>query len=798
MANGVKHLLEFGCYRVDPDHRLLLRGPNPVSLSPKAFDLLLVLLERRGEVVSKDVLMTLLWPDTFVEESNLGQHVFQLRKALGDRPQDHVYIVTVPGRGYRFAEEVRPVAPETGNVAQREEQEERGEDCQEEEIVVASRSLATVKLKQDKALDLRVWIAVGAMVAAILVAAGLYTRSQRKPKLTERDTIVLADFDNRTGDPVFDVALRQALAAQLEQSPFLNLLSDQHIAETLSLMTQPKDSRLNPELAHEVCQRTASSAVLNGTIVQIGARYLLTLKAVSCSTGESLAITEAEARDKNRVLDALGMIATEIRGRLGESLASVQKYNVPPERVTTSSLEALQSYSLAMKNRNGNSTLPIELLKRAIQQDPSFAMAYAQLGVIYINIGQNEQGAATIRNAYELRDRVSDREKFYIASHYDHFVNGDLEAARKDYELWREIYPRDKDPYAGLAAVYYLTGDFDKLALAVQETDRLATRPAPNPGEPSMGAIWSLTFLNHIDEAKALALKGQAIDNDPLFGLSLYSFAFLQGDTAARTHQLESLIDNPTWGDDVLDEEAGTLAFFGQFRQSRDLVARAIEAAIKRDKKEPAAAYSVQAALAEALVGNSTQAKQYVKQALALADTKDIRAISALALSMAGDSAPALRLADDLVKRYPKNTIIQSNYLPTVQAATALWGSSRKPDSQRAIQLLSQTVRYESGVTALDNGICFYPVFVRGQAYLANKQGTTAAAEFQKIVDHPGLVVNEPIGALAHLGLGRAYVLSQNSPKAKTEYQSFLSLWKDADSDIPILKQAKAEYAKLQ
>ena len=797
MANGVKHLLEFGPYRVDPEHRLLLRGQNPVSLSPKAFDLLLVLVQRSGEVVSKDDLMQLLWPDTFVEESNLGQHVFHLRKALGQHRRDHAYIITVPGRGYRFAEQVRPLAPELANIAQDEERKQQEEGRNEREIVFASRSLAQVVIERQGRKDSRLWLIFTAMFVAVSVGVGLYWRSQQEPKLTEKDTIVLSDFENRTGDVVFDGTLRQGLSAQLEQSPFLNLLSDQRIAETLSLMTQPKDAQLSPEIAREICERTASAAVLTGAIAQIGTRYLITVKAAACSTGDSIASASAEASDKNHVLAALGQVASDIRHKVGESLTSVQKYDAPPQDVTTASLEALHSYSLAMKNRNGNSMLPIDLLKRAIQQDPSFAMAYAQLGVIYINIGEIEQGAAIIRSAYELRDRVSDREKFYIASHYDHLVNGDLEAARKDYELWREIYPRDGAPYAGLAAVYYLTGDFDKLVPAVQEADRLQA-PATKSDAPSIGLIWSLTFLNRIDEAKALALKGQAATHDPLFDMSLYQFAFLQGDTGARKRELEILVGNPTWGDAGLGMESGTLAYFGQFAKSRELAQRAVEAALKRDKKESAAAHKGLAALAEAVIGNSILAHQYAKEALALSDGKDTRAMSALALSLAGDSARAAQLADDLEKHYPKNTIIQFNYLPTIRAASQLWNERKQVDGRKAIQLLAATAPYESGVTALDNGICFYPVFVRAQAYLASQQGAAAAKEFQKIVDNRHMVQMDPIGALAHLGLGRAYVLSHDSTKAKTEYQGFLSLWKDADPDIPILKQAKAEYAKVQ
>jgi eukaryotic-like serine/threonine-protein kinase len=323
MGSPVKHLLEFGPFRIDPEQRPLLRDEQPVSLSPKAFDLLLVLTQRGGQVVLKDDLMNALWPDTFVEESNLGQHVFQLRKALGERPQDHTYIITVPGRGYRFTPNVRSVP-----VEQARSNEDAGKN--EEQIVVASRSLSRIVIEGERKRDLRLWALAAVALMSTLFALGIYWRSQRRPKLTERDTIVLADFDNRTGDPVFDETLRLSLSAQLEQSPFLNLLSDQRARQALALMAQSKDARLTQENAREVCQRTASTAVLDESIAKIGARYLITLKAINCATGESLASTTADADDKNHVLDALGKTASDIRGKLGESLASVQKYDVPP------------------------------------------------------------------------------------------------------------------------------------------------------------------------------------------------------------------------------------------------------------------------------------------------------------------------------------------------------------------------------------------------------------------------------------------------------------------------------------
>jgi eukaryotic-like serine/threonine-protein kinase len=646
----------------------------------------------------------------------------------------------------------------------------------------------------------KAWRWVGmAVIAIAAVVAGIGSwRARQAPKLTEKDSVVVADFANSTGDSVFDGTLRQGLSAQLEQSPFLNLLSDRRTAQTLALMGQPKDALLTHELAQEVCQRTASAAVLNGSIAQVGTRYLLTLRALDCATGEPLASTEAEAADKNHVLDSLGKIASETRSKLGESLASVQKYDVPPENVTTPSLEALHSYSLAMKSRHGDYLVPIPLFQRAIELDPSFAMAYAQLGVIYFNMSETVRGAENIRKAYELRDRVSERERFYIASHYDDMVTGDLEAARKNYELWTQIYPRDAVAPANLAVINLYLGDYDKVLDLTQKAVNLSGQNKLSPN-----LVWANIFLNRFDEAKAMALEAQTRnEDDPLFHLSLYMIAFLQHDATEVKREAAGLIGNPTWGDAALNYEADTAAYFGQFAKAREFTQRASDSAQRADKKQTAAVYEADAAIREALVGNVDLAKRKLKSALGLSNGRDVEAMSAIASSVAGDSAQATQLANDLGKRFPQDTVVQFNYLPTIRAAAEIRGENRgenrKADVAKAIQTLDPTAPYELGTTALDGGISLYPVYVRGEAYLAAENGSAAATEFKKILDHSGVVQNEPIGALAHLGLGRAYVLSGEMSKARTAYQDFFNLWKDADLDVPILKQAKAEYAKLQ
>jgi serine/threonine protein kinase/tetratricopeptide (TPR) repeat protein len=629
--------------------------------------------------------------------------------------------------------------------------------------------------------------------AVILVAAaiggGLYFRSRRTTtRLTEKDSVVLAEFTNTTGDPVFDGALRQGLSAQLEQSPFLNLLSDQSVAQTLTLMAQSKDARLTRELAREVCQRTASAATIEGSISSLGSQYVVGLKAVNCRSGDVLANEQATASGKEQVLKALGEAATKIREKLGESLASVQKYDAPAESVTTPSLEALQAYSLgyqAMLVKN-DAASAVSLFQRAVSLDPNFAMAYARLGTSYGNLGQAARAAENIRKAFELRERVSEREKLYIATHYENFVTGNLDAARKAYELWAQTYPRDEGPIVNLGAIYGNLGDYDKALVAGQEAFKLN----PGSGLSYANLVGNYLNVNRLDEAQATALEAQAHNMDsPQIHLNLYGIDFLQHNAAAMQREAAELMGKPGFEDAMLYAESDTAAYGGQFAKARELTRRASDSAQRADEKETAAGYEAEAALREALVGNMSQAKQQAQAALALSTGRDVEGVSAIALGLASDFAQAARLAADLAKRFPEDTIVQFDYLPMIHAAAAL------QSGYKALEALAPTAPYELGSINL---VTLYPVYLRGEADLAAHQGSAAAVEFHKILGHPGVVQNGPIGALAHLGLARAYTLSGDTAKAKAAYQDFLTLWKDADPNIPILREAKAEYAKLQ
>jgi eukaryotic-like serine/threonine-protein kinase len=654
-----------------------------------------------------------------------------------------------------------------------------------------SGRVGTGTLARPGRAKLGIYLAAAILFAALL-AGGFYYRShQQSNRFTGRDSIVLAEFTNTTGDPVFDGTLRQGLSAQLEQSPFLNLLSDERIAQTLALMSRAKDVRLTRELAREVCERTAGAATIEGSISNLGSQYVLGLKAANCHNGDTLAEEQVTADGKERVLKELGDAATKLRERLGESLASVQKYDAPPENVTTPSLEALQAYSLGYKvmNVKNDYAAAVPLFQRAISLDPNFAMAYARLGMSYGNLGENTRAAENITKAYELRERVSEREKFYIASFYE-YLTGNLEAARKTYELWAQTYPREEIPPRMLGNVHRVLGDYDKALARNQEAMKLD----PTSGNCYNALVFSYVNVNRLDEARATAQEAQAHNLDsPWIHLFLYGIDFLQHDGAGMERESAGLMGKPGWEDTILGAEADTAAYGGRFAKARELTRRASDSAQRDDEKESAAGYEAEAAVREALVGNMSQAKQQALAALALSTGRDVEAVSAIALGLAGDAPQATRLAADLAKRFPEDTFVQFEYLPMIHAAAALQGGS----ANKALEALAPAAPYELGSTAAFL-FSLYPAYLRGEAYLAAHQGSAAAAEFQKFVDHRGVVVNEPIGALAHLGLARAYALSGDTVKAKSAYQDFLGLWKDADPDIPILKQARAEYAKLQ
>jgi eukaryotic-like serine/threonine-protein kinase len=794
MATGSKILYEFGPFRVDPEKQVLLRDNQPVSITPKTFETLLILVRHSREVVSKDALMKELWPDSFVEEANLSQNIFMLRKALGDTPEDRRYIVTLPGKGYRFVAEVRAVTQDGEDViiASRS----RSQVVLEQSDSAPGETLATLPAGAQRRLRWKYVVAIGAVVGLLVLGIFVFLR-QRRPALGEKDSVLIADFTNTTGDPVFDGTLRQGLAVQLEQSPVLSLVSDERIQRTLGLMGQPPDAQLTPKLAREVCERTASAAVVDGSIASLGSQYVLGLRAIDCGTGTLLADEQRQAARKEDVLSVLSQMARELRSRVGESLATVEKHDTPLEDATTSSLEALKAYSTArrVKFLPAGYASAVPLLKHAIEIDPNFAMAYAFLGRTYGDIGEFALSAENTSRAYQLRNHTSERERFFIDVTYHRQVTGNLEKAHQTLELWAETYPRDRDAH-GLLSGFSSQGS-GKYQEAIEEGKKaISLDPDFVPGYANVASAY--IYLDRPGEAeKILQQASERKLEIPDYIFLRYYIAFLKGDQAGMEREAALGEAHPGAQDWMLHAESLTLARSGQLQRAREMSRRAVDLALQAGQRERAAIFVTEAAVWEALFGNVSTARQKASAALELSKGRDVEYGAAFALALAKDSSRSQALANNLENRFPEDTSVQFSYLPTLRALFAL----NRGEPSRAIELLRIAGPYELAVPAIDYYFFFgglYPAYVRGEAYLAAQQGAEAAAEFQKIVDHPGIVLSDPIGALAHLQLGRAYVLAGEQAKAKSAYQDFLTLWKDADPDIPILKQAKAEYAKLQ
>ena len=635
-------------------------------------------------------------------------------------------------------------------------------------------------------------IAVTATLLVLLVGGGFYYRSQRSKTLTDKDRIVLGDFTNTTGDPVFDAALRQGLASQLEQTPFITLISDSIIAHNLTLMSKPRDARLTPDLAREVGQRLGAAATIEGSISSLGTEYVISLKAVNCRDGSLLAQEQETATGKERVLTALGQAATKLRKRLGESLASVQKYDALPEDITTSSLEALQAYALGNKatDIDNDYVAALAFFQRAVALDPNFAMAYLSLGYCYQPQGELALAAENTRKAYDLRQRTSDHEKLSIEFFYEIVVTGNLEAARRIAELIAQTYRRDENVQIYLWYIALICGDYARADAAARRGFEIN----PDSSNNYVSLMYCDQYLGRYGQAKAAAEQSRAKKlNSPWYPLVLYVVDFLQNNPAGMAQQVAATVGVPGVEDQMLFVESETAADHGQFQQARELTRRASDSARRAQEKETAAEYEGHNAVREGLVGLSDFAKADAQSAVSVIRGKHGEGFSAIAFALVGDVADANRAIEDLTKQFPPNTAVQTRYLPMARSALAL----NSGNAQAALDALTPAAPYELGHTNEDFTFALYPVYFRGQAYLVAKNGDAAAAEFQKIPDHAGIVGNEPIGALAHLGLGRAYSLSGNTVKAKSEYQNFLTLWKDADPNIPLLTEAKAEYQKL-
>jgi len=642
----------------------------------------------------------------------------------------------------------------------------------------------------------RFWkIAASMLLIAALVGSGFLYRSYRlrtdrlhqAMPLTERDTIVLADFDNRTGDEVFSDALKQALAVELGQSPFLNVLSDKKISQTLKMMGRPKNQPITADVGREICERTGSKALLTGKISSLGTSYLINLNAVTCSTGDTLAAEESQASNKEDILKVLSKASSTLRAKLGESLPSVQKFDVPIE-ATTSSLEALNNYSMGLKIRSDmGDAACLPFLRRALDLDPNFPMGYAALATSYANLNQPSLAVEYAAKAYQLRDRATEREKLRISATYFR-ARGESENAIQEYQQWIASYPRDSVPHVNLGVTYAEIGQHEKALQQMREVMRLS----PNDvAQTNLG--FTFLTLNRLEEAKASFNQALANGHDGS-GLrtEIYTLAFLQGDTARMQQQLTWAAGRPGDEDVLLSAQSDTDAYYGRLSKAREFSRRAVDSAVRAGSKETAAFWQINAALREAELGNQTAAKKDVAEALALSAGRSVKLVAALALARIGDPV-ASNLIAELERKYPSDTLLKLYWLPTITGAMEV----RNGDSSKALTQLEAAEPYELGIAGMFINY-LYPAYVRGQAYLLAHNGPAAVNEFQKLLDHSGIVTNFVTGSLAHLQIARAYALSGDTAKAKAAYREFFTLWKDADTEIPILKEAKAEYSKLQ
>jgi len=648
-------------------------------------------------------------------------------------------------------------------------------------------SSASAPAAPGKSSKIPATIAAVVLIAAV-IGGGLFLHSHRTTALTEKDTVVLADFVNTTGDSVFDGTLKQALAVQLEQSPYLNLLPESRTREALRFMGRPADTRISNDVAREVCIREGAKAMLTGTIASLGTHYVITLSALNAQTGDALAREETEADSKEHVLKSLDQAASSLRSKLGESIGSVQKFDTPLEQATTSSLEALQAFSLGQaEHTHLNDEKAIPYLKQAVQLDPNFAMAYATLGVAYNNLTQQELGNAAIKKAFDLKERASERERLYISGHYYDEVTGDIDKSIEVYEQWIQTYPRDTAPRDNLSLRYATVGQEEKALASASE----AMRIDPKDGYGFQNVASAYLHLNRFDEARAVAEKAAAENIGRSVHFTLYDLAFIRGDQAAAQHEMD-------WAAGKTDEpilfllRARAEGSLGKMQSARATYAQGVSAALRLGYKEFSGIILADQAWREAQVGNLTEARQKISASLAASEDPGTRIFAMGTLATTGDSARSQKMAEDLVREEPADTLLNKVWVPIAEAYSDL----QHNQPAQAVTRLEAAAPYELGSGP---GAAGYSInFVRGEACLRLKDGRKAAAEYQKILDHRGTDPTSDEYTLSHLGLGRAYALQGNTAAAKSAYQDFFAAWKDADPDVPILKEAKAEYAKLQ
>jgi DNA-binding winged helix-turn-helix (wHTH) protein/tetratricopeptide (TPR) repeat protein len=755
---------------LDPVGYELRRSGCALKIERIPMEILFLLVQQRGQLVSREQIVEKVWGNSvFLDTDNsINGAIRKIRQVLKDDPEQPRFVQTVTGKGYRF------IAPVVEQLITEPPQQQ----------VVIEESLPPTTRR------IWTWSILGA--AVLLVAIGLYTTRfwhRASSELAARDTIVLADFVNTTGDPVFDDALRQALSVVLTQSPYLNLSSDVQVSEMLRRMGRNPDDHLTHEVAREVCLRLGGKAILIGSISSLGSHYVVGLQAVGCVAGDMLAIGQAEAASKESVLKALDGVASQVRGKMGESLSSLAKYDFPLD-TTTNSLAALKAFSMGQRAlRESGEVEAIPFFRQAIQLDPDFALAYTTLGRACEDLGEDQEAVEDFTKAYNLRDRLSERERYYITTLYNETVTGNMERAKQASELWIRAYPRDGVAREKLGTVYGDLGEWENANAQAQEALRLDPESAINVSN----SVTATAGLNRLDEAQLILETAQAHGLDgPVIHENLYPLAFLRGDHAEMERQVAWAAAKGDTEYVLYSEHSDTEAYYGRLRKARDFSQRAIESATRQDAKEAAALFEMVAALREMETGNVSLASHGVQAALSLAPSRDVKILAALVLAKSGDVTRAKALTRELENRNPSNTLIRFYWLPSLKASLEV----RAGNPQTALSLLRIAAPYELSQISVSSAP-LYPAYIRGQAYLLEHNGSGAAAEFKKLLDHRGIVQNSILGALSVLQLARAEVMMGDLDGARKQYSDFLSLWKEADPDIPLLKQALAEYAKL-
>ena len=794
-------VIRFGAFELDGAEGQLRKGGVLLKLHPQPFQVLLLLAERPGQIVDRKEIRRRLWGDnTYVDfEGGINFCVKQVRAVLGDNAEKPRYIETLPRRGYRFIASVSysdaasrdvlfAAAHPSSNLVETAHGNGDPRLSFSQINLVPPLALTATETRWGRT-TLKTAAAALAVITIVIVGAIFYLH--RSPKLTEKDTVVLTDFVNNTGDDALGDALRQALDTELEQSPFLNVLSDKRLNESLRMMGRSEKERLTPVVGRELCLRTRSKAVLGGAVSNVGSHYLLRLNAVACSSGDALANEQVDARSKEALLGAVNVAASRLRAKLGESLPSVEKYDAPMEEATATSLEALKNYSMGIKilrEQGDESSVPF--LKRAIELDPHFAMAYAALASRYGNLNQPSLALAYATKAYELRDTVTEREKFRISRSYFR-ATGQLEEMSRTFELWIANYPRDASPHGSLCANYYFMGQYEKALPECVQSLRLDPDDAAN----YENLVTTYFDLNRLPDAKAALDQAQSrgLDSGAL-RWSMYVLGFLQGDSAQMARQVAWAVGKPGEEDQLLSVQSDTEAYYGRLGKARELSRRAVDSAVRADSKELAALREVNAALREAEFGNAAMAKRDVTQALALEAGRDAKVLAAMTFARIGETTRDKSLVKELKNSYPSNTMLNLYWLPTFNAAIKL----REGDAPQAIAFLKSVEPYELAEQPSLLIGTLYPAYLRGQALLRVHHGAAATVEFQKLLDHQGIVRNFVTRALAQLELARAYAIANDTTNATAAYQAFFASWKDADPDIPILIAAKSEYAKLR